>query len=153
MYDSRCYINNRNNDDEVLQVNRQVKVQKHTGWIIHTVGLRRQKSLLAETEAKVWGGQPRRVSHECGTEGRNKQNNMGRAGILAEIWSCTHLRCTSGSEDNRAEGDLVLWPPVSRQQRLLHLAKAEQEGEEEPYNLWWHNLTPRTDVNEPSEAN
>lgn len=35
-----------------------------------------------------------------------------------------------GSEDNRAEGDLVLWPPVSRQQRLFHLVKAEQEGEE-----------------------
>lgn len=35
-----------------------------------------------------------------------------------------------GSEDNWAEGNLVLWPPVSRQQRLLHLAKAEQEGEE-----------------------
>lgn len=34
------------------------------------------------------------------------------------------------SEDYRAEGNLVLWPPVSGQQRLLHLAQAEQEGEE-----------------------
>lgn len=34
------------------------------------------------------------------------------------------------SEDDRAEGNLVLWPPVSGQQRLLHLAQTEQEGEE-----------------------
>lgn len=37
------------------------------------------------------------------------------------------------SEDDRAEGNLVLWPPVPGQQRFLYLAQTEQEGEENVY--------------------
>lgn len=45
------------------------------------------------------------------------------------VWSCHILLCLD-SEDDRAEGNLVLWPPVPGQQRFLHLAQTEQEGEE-----------------------
>lgn len=41
-------------------------------------------------------------------------------------------RCLD-SKDDRAEGNLVLWPPVPGQQRLLHLAQTEQEGEDNVY--------------------
>lgn len=37
------------------------------------------------------------------------------------------------SEDDRAQGNLVLWPPVPGQQRFLYLAQTEQEGKENVY--------------------
>lgn len=40
------------------------------------------------------------------------------------------------SEDHRTEGDLVLWAPVQGQQRFLHLAQTQQEGEECVHAFW-----------------
>ena len=52
-----------------------------------------------------------------------------------EICSYSHLLPCLDSEDHRAEGNLVLWPPVSGQQRLLHMAQAEQEGEGKRFSM------------------
>lgn len=62
-----------------------------------------------------------------GTLGTTVKQVLWHAGVC--VWLSYSLVCLD-SEDDRAEGDLVLWPPVSGQQRFLHLAQAEQEGEE-----------------------
>lgn len=49
--------------------------------------------------------------------------------IWQPVVSCTYLWCSvAGGQDLWSARDLVLRPPVHRQQRLHHMAEAEQKG-------------------------